>query len=240
MPFRIVPRRDRKLNRLAKAGELLEIRRGAVLYAPGDHVRDVYLVREGHVRLWQPTSDDQRPRTVAVAGPREVFGVEAVFAGPGVRRRYGASAGEATKLVVLPGDGVARAFRTGERTFIYAFRAAHEDLAMARWFGAGRGGPTTAERLADVLLDLAQRFGLEEGTGLRIQSRFTHQELADLAGAHRSTITTLVNDWIYRRILKDGPEGLLVRPHRLEKRASGYGRKGDSTTAAGAKTPRNR
>lgn len=221
MPFRIVPRRDRKLNRLVKAGQVLELRRGEELFAPGDPAREAYVVRDGHLRLWQ-VEGERRPRTVEVAGPREMVGLESVFAGPGVRRRYGASAGQPTRVVLLPGDGVARAFRTGERTFVHAFRAVHDDLAMARWSGGGRGGPSTAERLADVLLVLARRFGTEEGTGLRLEVRLTHQELADLAGAHRSTVTTLLNDWIYRRTLKDGPEGLLVRPQRLEKRASGY------------------
>lgn len=222
MPFRIIPRRDRKLNRLVKGGEVRELKRGEKVFDVGDPARQVWMVRDGHVRLWQATDRNKRARTVEVVGPREFFGLEAVFAGSGVRRHYGATAGQATRAVILPGDGVARAFRTGERTFTHAFRAAHDDLALARWSSAGRGGPSTAERLADVLLNLAHRFGTEEGTGLRLGVRLTHQELADLAGAHRSTVTTLLNDWIYRHILKEGPDGLLVRPHRLEKRSSGF------------------
>ena len=224
MPFRLVPRRDRKLNRVVKSGETRALRRGEVIYEPGDNIRDVFLVRQGHVLLWHPTEAVTRPRTVEVAGPGEMFGLEPVFAGPGLRRRYGARAGEATTLTVLSGSGVARAFRTGERTFTHAFRAVFDDLAVARRFGTGRGAPTSSQRIADVLLDLGQRFGTEEGTGLRIELRFTHQVLADLAGAHRSTVTTLLNDWMYRRILKDTGSGLLVRPRRLAKLSSGHGR----------------
>jgi CRP-like cAMP-binding protein len=136
--------------------------------------------------------------------------------------------------VVLPAAGVSAAFRTGSRTFSHAFRAVFEDLTLARRFGPGYGAPSTSERVADVLLDLAQRFGVEDGTGLRIELRLTHQTLADLAGAHRSTVTTLVNDWMYRRILKDTDPGLLVRHKRLSKHASGHGRGaeiGDQTTS---------
>jgi CRP-like cAMP-binding protein len=198
-----------------------------VIYEPGDTVRDVFLVRQGHVLLWHATEDVVRPRTVALAGPGEMFGLESVFGGPGVRRRYGARAGEGTTLTVLSGSGVARAFRTGERTFAHAFRSVFDDLALARRFGTGRGAPTTCQRIADVLLDLGQRFGIEEGTGFRIELRVTHQVLADLAGAHRSTVTTLLNDWMYRRIVKDTGSGLLVRPRQLARLSSGHGRTAD-------------
>lgn len=238
MPFRLVPRRDRKLNRAVKSGHTLDLSRDDVIYRPGDPARDVFLVRQGHARIWLASSDhDGRPRTVEVAGPGDLLGLESVFAGPGVRRRYGASAGEATTLIVLAGEAVANAFRTSERTFVQAFRAMHEDLLAARRLGTGRGAPSTSQRIADVLLDLANRFGAEEGTGILIRLRLTHQVIADLAGAHRSTVTTQLNDWMYRRILRDTGAGLLVRPDRLAKHSSATE---GSVTAASRSQPRRR
>jgi CRP/FNR family transcriptional regulator len=224
MPFRLVPRRDRKLNRLVKRGDVRTVRRDDVLYEAGDPVDHGFLVRSGHVRLSQATdADGARRRTVEVIGPREVFGLEAAFAGPGVRRHFGATAGEPTVLVTLEGPSLSRTLRTAEKTFAQLLRSSHEDLARARRHGGGRGGPTTAQRVAEVVLDLTRRFGTESGTGMLVPLRLTHRELADLAGAHRSTVTTLLNDWIYHRVLRDRSDGLLVYPERLSKRASGAG-----------------
>jgi hypothetical protein len=41
--------------------------------------------------------------------------------------------------------------------------------------------------------------------------------LADLAGAHRATVTTLLNDWLYEGVLGASQEGGLAirRPHDL-------------------------
>jgi CRP-like cAMP-binding protein len=221
MAFRLVPRRDRKLNRLVRAGRSVELKRGERLYEPGDTAGDAFLVREGHVRLWLDGDRGDRPgRTVAVAGPRELFGLEAAISGPGLRRRYGAIAGERCLVVALHGARVARALRTAEKTFASVLRAAEEDLAAARRHGAGRAGPSTPERLADVLLDLVDRFGVDAGQGKRIPLSLTHQELADLCGAHRSTVTTLLNDWIYRRALRDSGSGLQVDSDRLRRLAS--------------------
>jgi len=72
-----------------------------------------------------------------------------------------------------------------------------------------------------VLMDLSQRLGIERGRGLRIPHWFTHQELADLAGAHRSTVTTILNDWIYDGILKtDGKAIVVMRPAVLRKKGA--------------------
>lgn len=215
MPFRLVPRRDRKLNRLAKSGEELTLGRGEGVYRPGDPARDVYLVRSGHVEVWLGATD-AASRVVALAGPLELFGLEAASSGPGVRRRYGARAGEGSILTVLPGKGVEQAFRTGVRTFPSALRALDGDLWRARWAGPGSAAPTTPQRVADVLLDLTGRFGREEaGPGTLLELRLTHRVLADLAGAHRSTVTTLLNDWIYRGVVRDTGRGLVIRTERL-------------------------
>jgi hypothetical protein len=45
--------------------------------------------------------------------------------------------------------------------------------------------------------------------------------LADLAGAHRSTVTTILNDWIYDGILKtDGKAIVVMRPATLRKKGA--------------------
>ncbi|MDA0311240.1 MAG: helix-turn-helix domain-containing protein [Gemmatimonadetes bacterium] len=58
----------------------------------------------------------------------------------------------------------------------------------------GSHGQTAAQRLAEVLLDLGQRCGEHAGRGIHLSVKATHQVLADLSGAHRATVTTLVND----------------------------------------------
>ena len=56
---------------------------------------------------------------------------------------------------------------------------------------------------------------------MRIPHWFTHAELADLVGAHRSTVTTQLNEWIYEGLLRDeSGELLIARTDRLRKESS--------------------
>ena len=69
-----------------------------------------------------------------------------------------------------------------------------------------------------MLLELAERWGEPQGNGVLVTQRVTHQLLADLAGTHRSTVTTTLNDWLYQGILKSAPRGLHVaKPEKLER-----------------------
>ena len=219
MPLRVVPRRDRKLNRLVKASEIRSLRRGEALFLPGEAARNVFLVREGYLRLIEPPSAGARERTVAVAGPWELLGEEGMGQGS---RRYRCTAGEPARVQELDGRAVFRVLKSTERTFAALMDGMTVDLARVRYLVTGSGGPSARSRVALVLLELTRRWGEARGTAVLLPHRLTHQVLADLAGAHRSTVTTTLNDWLYDGLLAETEEGLIMaRPKRLERLANG-------------------
>lgn len=220
MPLKIVPQRDRKLNGLLKDGEELVVSRGQIVYECGAPASKLFLVRRGHVRLTLPVNGRDRERTAAVAGPWELFGEESLVEES--RRPYSARAGEKAHLLAVEGCEAFRSLRSTRRTLPLLLQAASVDLLRARWPAPGGAGPTTSERLADLLLEFGERFGQEENGGIRIPHWFTHEELADLVGAHRSTVTTLLNDWIYDDLLHEGSNEIVIsRPDTLKDRSSG-------------------
>jgi len=221
VPFRFEPVRDRKLNRLVKQADQVRLRKGASLYSAGDPAPEVWLVREGHVRLVLPGMERGRgARTVGVALPSEVFGDEALTEG---HRRYGAVAGSRCLVHPLPAGRFLSGLKTARRSLDAYLEGVERELHRLRHAQGGSRGPSAAQRLAEVLLDLGERCGEPVGRGIRLGERLTHQVLADLAGAHRATVTTLLNDWLYEGVLQADPAGRLVlaRPTGLWSRA-GY------------------
>ncbi len=215
MPLKVIPKRDRKLNRLIKAATAVQYRKGRAIFGRGEEADVMYLVREGHVRMTLPRAGDGAERTVAIAGPGEVFGEEA--ATTHVPRRYGAVAGSACLVLPLSGVAVFKAVRGSPKTLGTLLSSYDRDLAEARRVTRFSGASSRA-RIADVLLDLADRLGDDDGRRIRLQHWFTHQELADLAGAHRSTVTTAINDWIYEGVLRQRFRTLIIeKPGALRK-----------------------
>lgn len=207
MPFRLNPPRDRKLFRLVRKAESVRLVKGRGLYAPGDDARDVWLVRSGFMRLVLPGMEaGARERTVAVALPWEMFGDEALTEG---HRRYGAIAGSTCVVSPLPRDAVLRGFKTARSSLDAYLEGQERELYRLRHAQGGSHGPSASQRLAEVLIDLGARCGEPSGRGVGLSERFTHQVLADLSGAHRATVTTLLNDWIYEGILGTSSESRL-------------------------------
>jgi len=229
MPLRVIPRRDHKLNALIKAATPAAYRKGCVVYQQGTPSVFALLIQEGHVCLNLPKTETKRTRVVGVTGPGELLGIEAVT--PGVPRRYTAIAGSACTLLPLNGAAVFKALRASPKTLAQFLRSNDHDLAEARLISLSSGFSSKA-RIADVLLDLAYRFGVDDGRRIKIDHWFTHKELADLAGAHRSTVTTAINDWIYDGVLKQQPRGLIVnKPGTLRKAGTEASRKRRSELA---------
>ena len=224
MPLQVIPRRDRKLNSLIKKATPMVYRKGRLIYRRGELSTMVMLVLEGHVHLTLPKTGANRDRIVGIAGPQELLGLEAVTLD--VPRRYTAIAGAACRVIPLKGAAVFKALRASPMTLSQFLRSTDHDLAEARLISLSSGFSSKA-RIADVLLDLAYRFGVDDGRRIKLDHWFTHQELADLAGAHRSTVTTAINDWIYSGVLKQQERGGLVinKPGTLRKAGTEASRK---------------
>lgn len=215
MPFRLDPPRDRKLFRLVKKAVTVHLVKGRPLYAAGDEARDIWLVREGHMRLVLPgMKRGERERSVSVALPWETFGDEAFTHG---QRRYGAIAGSTCVVSPLPKTAVLQALKTARSSLDAYLEGQERELYRLRHAQGGSHGPDAAQRLAEVLIDLSARCGEAEGRTRLLGERFTHQLLGDLAGVHRATVTTLLNDWLYDDVLAvtDDHRLILRRPDEL-------------------------
>jgi len=107
-----------------------------------------------------PKTGADRDRIVGIAGPWELLRLEAVT--HDVPRRYTAIAGSACTVLPLNGAAVFRTLRASVTTLSRYLRSADHDLAEARLIALSSGFPSKA-RIADVLLDLAHRFRVDDG-----------------------------------------------------------------------------
>jgi len=75
-------------------------------------------------------------------------------------------------------------------------------------------------RVAKQLLQLAQRFGRQEGDALRVSHDLTQEEIAQLVGASRETVNKALADFAHRGwICLDGKSVLICECESLARRA---------------------
>lgn len=75
-------------------------------------------------------------------------------------------------------------------------------------------------RVAKQLLYLAQRFGIPDGTSLRVDHGLTHEELAQLVGASREAVNRALSTFAQRGwIQMHGKTVFIKGSERLARRA---------------------
>ena len=70
---------------------------------------------------------------------------------------------------------------------------------------------SASEKLARLLLRLADEFGERTTTGIRLQTLLTHEEIAQMIGASRETVTRSLNMLKRKRIIRANNADLLIR-----------------------------
>jgi CRP-like cAMP-binding protein len=67
-----------------------------------------------------------------------------------------------------------------------------------------------AQRLAGLLLDLADQHGVQQKDGMEIEMPLSQAELASLAGTSRATVTRALSNWRRRGLIRTGQRHITI------------------------------
>ncbi len=175
-----------KLTELAAAVEIREIPRRQVIYLPGDPGDRVFFINGGRVKCSKVTRDGKE-LTLAYRGAGNIFGELCIIDG-------------------TPRDEMAEAMKNAIITevprelFVDLLKS---DAALCFNFACIVGErrrqiETKLEhlvfrdvqaKLAALLLELGEEYGVDSEDGTQIGLKITHQEMANLIGSTRETIS---------------------------------------------------
>lgn len=168
------------------------VKRRQPIYLPGDPGDKVFLLKTGQVKLSR-ISDEGKELTIAILNPGDIFGeLEVLDDSP---RDAMAEALEDTSFCVMRREDFESLLKrrpdlTVKLTKLIGLRLKRienrvEDLVFK----------DVPSRLAGLLLQLSQEFGVKEERGLRLRTKVTHQEMANLIGSTRETVTATLGDF---------------------------------------------
>jgi CRP/FNR family transcriptional regulator len=181
-----------------------------LIFAPGVPSESIYFIEKGRVRLTR-LSPDGRTVILALLGPGDMIGEAAWDLGE--HDCYGETLEEA-RLYQLSRESFENLVRQnpefGLRLIqVIGFRlkqaqARIEDLVFRQ----------VPSRVARLLVNLAEHHGKVTPNGIRVEFPLTHQEIADMVGSSRVTVTQVLNK--FRSSQWIGIESKRVTIHNLE------------------------
>jgi CRP-like cAMP-binding protein len=202
---------------LAAGLSYADYHRGEAVFTEGEQGDTLFIVISGKVKIGRRAADG-RENMLSVMGPSDMFGELSLF-DPGPRT---------ATATVLTDARLASLAHSSLRPWINDRPEIAEQLLRVLARRLRRTNDALADliftdvpgRVAKALLGLAERFGSEDGNGLRVHHDLTQEELAQLVGASRETVNKALADFSGRGWMRvDSRAVTILDRERLARRA---------------------
>lgn len=197
--------------------ETVRFPRGTMIFDEGEPGDRLYIITEGKVKLARHAPDG-RENLLTVMGPSDMFGELSIF-DPGPRTsaaicvtevRAATMDSELLKSWVNEHPAISQ-----QLLRVLARRLRRTNNSMADLIFTDVPG-----RVSKTLLQLANRFGTQEGGALRVNHDLTQEEIAQLVGASRETVNKALATFAQRGWIRlEGKSVLITDTEHLAKRA---------------------
>lgn len=196
---------DRRQLRAISQERLLS--KGEVLFSAGDPGEYVFLLQSGRIKIHQ-LSGTGREVILWFCLPGEIFGLAEVAQGGG--REVCAEACEASQVLVLTQDQFKGFITSHPQAALLSIQAMASRLRVLGHVLVNLVSDDVNTRIAKLLLRLSARYGQRVGQYVHLSIRLTHQEIADMVGTTRQTVTSVLADFRRRGVLRMDNRRILI------------------------------
>jgi CRP/FNR family transcriptional regulator len=182
--------------------------KGSLLFVEGEDPRGVFILCSGRAKL-TTSSTEGKTLIVKIAEPGEVLGASATILG----KPYEVSAEtiEPSQLNFIKRDDFLKYLNTHAEACLHTAQQLSEKYHSAQREIRSLGlSQTTSEKLARLLLDWCDRGGEQTTKGIRLKVLLTHEEIAQMIGTTRETVTRLLSDFKRKKIIDVKGSSLFV------------------------------
>lgn len=178
-----------EMKRLEQVTAMVTTKKGKVFFNPEEPAEVLFILKKGQVGISRINPDGKK-LTIERLGPGTVFG-EMTALGQRMHQTY-AEALTDCLICVMSRSDVENILLSDPRVAIRIAQSIGKRLAEAEARLEEMAFRSVPERLASLLLRLADR---TDWRGRRMVDGLTHQQLAELVGSYRETVTLTLNQF---------------------------------------------
>ena len=212
--FKEIPADD--MEELASVTRMEMAKKKETIFLPGESSQQVYLLKTGRVKISR-ISEEGRELTLALLEPGEIFGELEILEGS-VRDTIAEAMEESQLCVIQKEQFLSLIRKKPELSFrltkliglrLRRIESRVEDLVF-------RDVPS---RLAHLLIQLSEDYGKAMPEGVLLNIKITHQEMANLIGSIRETVSATLGEFKKEGLIAfDSRKIIILRPDILKKR----------------------
>lgn len=177
------------LNKIAPLFQVKKFKKGAILFLEGDEGHDFYVIKSGVIKIY--SFEGVRKVILAFFRDGDYFGEMALIK-KGLVRSATAETVEATVVYVLKREDFENLLDNNNKltqSLLYStmerLRKANEQIQDLTFLNV-------RTRIFKMLIRLSNEHGIKKTSGVLINLKLTHQQIADMVGAVRETVTKVL------------------------------------------------
>ena len=211
--FKEIPADD--MEELARVTRMELAKKKETIFLPGESSQQVYLLKTGRVKISR-ISEEGRELTLVLLEPGEIFGELEILEGS-VRDTIAEAMEESQLCVIQKEQFLSLIRKRPELSFrltkliglrLRRIESRVEDLVF-------RDVPS---RLAHLLIQLTEEYGNTSQNGILLSIKITHQEMANLIGSIRETVSATLGEFKKEGLIAfEGRKIIILRPELLKK-----------------------
>jgi len=194
-------------DRLFALGARRVYAKGEAVFRVGDPGAHVYFLETGRVKIFQP-ADSGREVILWFCLAGEIFGLAEVARGGG-GRVVSAQACEASKVLAVSQDAFRGFVAARPKAALLSMQVLSSRLRGLSDVLVNLVADDVHTRIAKLILRLGARYGRRDGRVIHLDIPLTHQEIADMVGTTRQTVTSTLS-----RLKRQGV--LSIDTHRID------------------------
>jgi CRP-like cAMP-binding protein len=205
-----------EIEKLLSHKETFQFRRGNVIYTEGSRITGCYCVSTGIIKIYK-TGSDGKEQIIRFGKAGELIGFRSVFNNESACTT--AEVLEDSILCYIPGELMMQFVRLNGNFAMDLLQLACKELGEANSFITDIAQKTVRERLAEVLLNLKENFGLNQSQFLQIS--LTREELANIVGTATESVIRLLSEFKEDEIIElQGRQIRIINNAALSKLAN--------------------
>ncbi|HVJ49710.1 Crp/Fnr family transcriptional regulator [Desulfitobacterium sp.] len=210
--FEALPQEE--LLKIEEVIPMATIRKNTLIQTPETFREGLYFLKEGKLRLYKSNSNGKQ-FTQGILGKGNVFGELDSFS-LGTKDVF-IEAMEDVLLCSMGKEQFEQFLAEHPQLALKLLRVLSERLneqnAMLEQLALG----SIRERILFLLVKLSEQFGVAEGEYHKIDLKLTHQELGNMIGATRESVTVVLNELIKEGVIQTGRLSIRIRKERASR-----------------------
>lgn len=186
--------------------------KGCCIFSSGDPGDTIFIIQEGAVKIYD-LAESGKESIFWFRYKGEFFGLAEAFGGED--RMCFAEAVEPTSIFVIKREVFEELIQRNPKIALIVIKILGARLRRLGEALKALSSQDLKIRLAQLLLNLGNLCGVEVEGKIKVERKFTHQDLADMIGATRQRVTEALNNFASDGLIQCNKRIMLLDPKRL-------------------------